>query len=229
LLRRIPKVRFVALLLLIGSCAAGEPEGGDAGVQGARLQLTFDPAGGTHPVVAERAVATLEEIRFAGDSGEDLETEGVSLDLLGTPPPVVVDNAAPGLYSRVRLRLGKGDGETLSIDGSFEGTPLQFRARDEDEIDLRCPSGRPLDPGGEVRFVVDIDRSRWFQGVELHEAEAEGGIVRLDPDEEPNRELAEEVFENIKASFSIHDAPGRGGEPDGHPEDDGGPDDGGGD
>ena len=235
-------MRLIVLALTVASCAAGDAPRPDAGVAGARLELLFQPSGEPSGVALDMASASFEEIRFVGDSGEDVEAGTTSLDLLSKPPAVVVEDATPGLYSRVRLRLGPDDRDTLAVDGVFQGMPVEFRTRAEDEIDLRCPQGRRLDPGGDVTIAVDVDRSGWFAGVELHEAVVEGGVLSLDPDEGPNRDLAETVLQRIEGSFAIHGAPdhdgghiedGEGvedGEGDGHEDDGGGgPDDGGND
>jgi len=215
-------MRSVLLTLLLASCSLGDPSAPDAGVADTRLELLLRPSGEPIPLTLQTAVASFEEIRFVGDADEDVDAGAASLDLAAAEPPaIVVIDPAPGLYSRVRLRLGPDEAATLSIDGLFSGTPVEFRAHEEDEIDLRCPEGQRLDPGGRVTLLVDVDRSRWLSGVDLGDAEVEDGVLRLDPDDGPNREIAEQVFEQILGSFSIHGAPGQG-----EPAEDGGIEDG---
>lgn len=238
------------LVLLAASC---EPDEGptDGGSSAATLELAFRPIGenGGGGVALEEATARFDEILLVSDSGEDLMT-AAEVDLLAEKTVLTLGNARPGLYSRVRLKLGPDESETLRVDGRLGVVAVELRAREDDEIDLRCPLGERLDPGGSLRIELGVDRSRWFAGVDLDAAEVEDGVLSLDPDDGSNRELAEQVVDNVLESFSISDTSSGGGDDeqvdgengedadggddgggpeDGGPaEDDGGEDDGGG-
>jgi hypothetical protein len=172
----------------------------------ASLSLVFGSAGDTGAVDVTSAVARFGQIRIVGDSGEDLST-AAEVDLLASETTVLVNDATPGVYSRVRLELGAEDAEALSLDGRFEGNSLRLRAREGNEIDLRCPDGVRLDPGGEASIEVDVDRGRWFSGVDLHDAVVEDDVLLLDPEREPNKDLAERIVHDVTGSFAIHGAP----------------------
>jgi len=229
---------IAVLALLASSCDPGE-EAPDGGSGAAALELVFQPSGEGGAVALDLASARFDEIRLVSDSGEDLQT-AAEIDLLASNTVLTLADAAPGLYSRVRLKLGADDdGEALRVDGRFGAVTVELRARGDDEIDLRCPEGERLDPGGRLRIELDVDRTRWFAGVDLSSADVEGGVMVLDPDDGENRELAEGVVERVLESFSIGDTSSNdhsgedddvGAEDDdgGAEDDDGGPDDDGG-
>ena len=223
-------MRVVALIaLLVASCdsGAGSPDGGTVA---ASLELAIRPHGEPSGMVLSDATASFGEIRLVSDHGEGLMA-AATVDLL--EPETVIDlaDAVPGLYSRVRLRLGPETADTLRVDAAFGMVNLEMRAEDDGEIDLRCPSGERLDPGGHLRIDVDVDRGRWFQGIDLESGEVEDGVLSLDPESGPNRDLAEMALDSILGSFSIEGESQdehRDGNEDGGVEDhDGGVEDGG--
>lgn len=191
----------ILAILLAGACS---PDGGssDAGAGAASLALAIRPHGAPAGLDLVEASASFEEIRLVSDSGEDLETSG-AVDLLADETLLEIAGARPGLYSRVRFRLGPEKEETLRVEAGLGGTDVVLRAEEDDEIDLRCPVGERLDPGGRLRIEVGVDRGRWFAGVDLPSAEVEDGVALLDPDDGPNRELAERAIESVLGSFAI--------------------------
>jgi hypothetical protein len=106
-----------------------------------------------------------------------------------------------GLYSRVRF-----DAEKLSLDGTWQGTPLKIRCELHDlRVDLRSPSGREISPGHDARFRVGIDATHWLDGVDLSSAQLVEGQIRID--EANNAALRAQISAAVStAAFQLSDS-----------------------
>lgn len=160
------------------------------------LTLAWTP---TPPSLLAETTGTLyfEELYAVGDSGFDrrLERRDVLVPL-EAPTELVLTDLPQGLYSRFR-----GEIEGLTLDATYQGTPVQIRAAFEAVwIDLRG-DGVEVALGHSGRFLLAFDIGAWFDATVLDSAERTGDVLLFDPTH--NRELLLDVLNRIGASFSL--------------------------
>lgn len=160
------------------------------------LTLAWTP---TPPTLLANTVGTLyfEELYAVGDGGFDrrLERRDV-LVALEAPTELVLDDLPQGIYSRFR-----GELEGLSLDATYQGTPVQIRVGFESLwVDLRG-DGVEVALGHSGRFSLGFDIGAWFEAAALDSAERTGDVLLFDPTH--NRELLLDVLNRIGASFTL--------------------------
>ncbi|MEK6607482.1 MAG: hypothetical protein AABZ30_07470 [Myxococcota bacterium] len=188
---------------------SGAPRGGGLADAGATLTIGFSRVGGDAPVAVERAALRFASVRLAGDAGA-VEVHAESIDLFDDAR-ISLPDVAPGIYSRIRLRLGTHDESgtaAIYLAGSWQGHFLLLTDYGGGETTLRSREGFLLAAGGAVEIVVDVDLDAWFEGVDLSSAwlppASEAILLASEGD---NAELTRQVRERVIRSFSIRGEP----------------------
>ncbi|MDQ3364061.1 MAG: hypothetical protein M3680_01340 [Myxococcota bacterium] len=186
LLDRLGPRRVLAVLaLLAGSSLTACP--GDDGVtpdardasDGAGLAITWESRPDTIPGDAssndtiDSAVFRLENIRVVGDAGP-IAVGALTVQWAAgiVPGPVAVDQAPPGLYSRLLFDLAPGPaGFAYEITGTVEvdGASRPFTIRDRAARPISLDYSITLRPGGEATIPVRVESDRLAKAVDFEE------------------------------------------------------------
>jgi hypothetical protein len=210
--------RFALLAAVVAGCGGpGEapPGGPTGGSGGGGATVTFVLAAGADlgKLPAGTADATLDSVAFwidrlslSGDrSGGDYDgrLEGRALDL-GNGPVSFELNAAPALYSRIRVDLADNSeehGSSDSMSASFRiagktaaGTPFVLRGKDDVQLELRTVDGVELGAHTRLACVIRLDVRGWFADVPLQDAP---------PGSDPPEEVLQKFQDNLVRSASL--------------------------
>lgn len=192
----------------------GSPPAGDAMVGGPGLVIPFttkSPVPGSvgSGIVVSRALFRVANLRVIGDSGPgDTRTSRNHLELewkAGTSPsPIEFSDAPSGLYSKVSMEL---DGETVAdsfeITGTVEldGTSVDFRIHDPEELKVSMDASVALDPGKRVAVNVQLDIDKALDDLEFSELPTIQGSRVLGPGD---RQMSK-FRGRLKSAFSTRD------------------------
>jgi hypothetical protein len=195
--------RFAFLAAVAAGCGGqGEmPDGPVGGNGGAGATVTFALTGGGDlgKLPAPAGDASLESVTFwidklslGGDrSGGDESgsIRGRSLDLSGGPVSFDLPNAAPALYSRVRVDFGSGsddehDSNSNNMTATFRvtgktaaGAAFVLSGQMDLRLDLRVLDGVELGAHTRLACTIRLDVRGWFAGVSLADT-AQGSDAR---------------------------------------------------
>jgi hypothetical protein len=132
-------------------------------------------------LIIESAVFSIKELAVIGDQRfeEKTRTEPFRADL-AQPPQLTFPDAAPGIYSLVRINFdkpdgGEGDGEgsdgervSARIAGKLSsGRSFVLTIREGFSVDLRGGGGMELRPQGYLSMTIATDLGGWFRGIVL--------------------------------------------------------------
>jgi hypothetical protein len=198
-------VRRFAFLAAIATGCGGQgetPVGPVGGSGGSGATVTFALSGGAGTDVgklpAPAGDASLESVTFwigklslGGDrsgDGEGGTLQGQSLDLTGGPVSFDLPNAAPALYSRVRVDFGSGSDDehdssqnmtsTFRVTGkTADGAAFVLSSQMDLRLDLRVLDGVELGAHTRLACAIRLDVRGWFAGVSLADA-AQGSDAR---------------------------------------------------
>jgi hypothetical protein len=213
--------RLALLLVALGAgCGPGpENNGPDGpGKTGSGATIKFVLKSGTDvaslparagDLTVESAAFWIDKMYLSGDrggdhSGQDRVEAGL-LDLTGGPVSFDLPDAAPALYSRLRVEFAEsGDHGRVP---AFEGMPLSFRVsgktagglpfaltgQDDFRLELRMVDGAELGARTRLECVVRLDMNGWFNGVALPVA----------PDPDHQEEAVMRFVDNLVGSASL--------------------------
>lgn len=135
----------------------------------------------------------LRDVRALGDSAPgDGRTSRSAIELTwsGTtrPPPLTFDQAPPGVYSRLELRLG-GDGEAYWLrgrveqeeeDGEDEEHWVTWEVRDDAALTINVPLDVALAVGATATVAIEIDAGDLVHDIDWSRVPLRGGVRILD-------------------------------------------------
>ena len=188
----------VAIALTLGACGGGTgtgPDGGDGATAGAGIRVDWAtlPAIGDQGEDVRIATATLQltELRLLGDAAPgDARTSRTALTLAwgagSAPPPLVFDQAPPGLYSELEFGLSADDGEdnaqAFDVTGQVKlnGELVPFTLGVTFDLTVSVPLSIDLAAGTSESFTVRADLGHVIDAVHWQDLPLVGGARVLD-------------------------------------------------
>jgi len=181
--------------LLVGLVACGgssPPPAVDSTPANAGLTFAWQaalPGQVTTGVNVASARFAVEGFHAISDAGNTETVSHLSLvwDATTRPAPVVLPDAAPGLYSRLSFKLdGDGLGDAYRIEGTVQvsSTVMPFRIHDRGgEIGCALQISTALDPGGAAQLALSLDLANAIGGIDFTTVRNENGTLELDTDD----------------------------------------------
>jgi hypothetical protein len=205
-----------------GDDAPGDDDGGngaDASIDGnggqAGIDLAFQAVPAPPTTLEGDGEVRVTEIRFdlfdvrvIGDAAPgDERTWRAHAELTfkdgQNPPPVVYEDAPPGMYSQLKWTVGDGANGvsvrgTVRVDGVDD--PVPFELEDEDPHPMERPLSVTLPAGGKVVLTLRVDTAVLLNGIDIGALPFEDGKFKLE-DDDPQMD----VFRaNLAAALSVY-------------------------
>lgn len=163
----------------------------------------------------ETAAVWFKRIEIVSDQGGSGSTQVLSQGFdVGAVTSLSFPDAVPGLYSLARVDIAAADHGSTALPSGFGGNILSARATGHlpsgrafdistDQglsADLRPGSPVELLPGTRLVVTVDMDVSRWLQGLSLDEG---GDAAPLVIGPESHGDLVDAFSTNVLASLRV--------------------------
>jgi hypothetical protein len=178
-----------------GSPDASATDGGVDGGGSAGLRFAWQASPAPEAAIRDDMSVTsaelaLRDVRCIGDAAPgDARTWRAALDLEWkadhVPPPLVFDDAPPGIYSSFELRIDGNGGESYRIEGMvlLDGEWLPWRIEDEVSVPVALPVDIRLEVGSVQTLPVDLDLVALLAPIDWHQADSDEGELQLDEDD----------------------------------------------
>lgn len=187
----VMRIGFV-LVALVACGGSSPPPAIDGGNDVTGLSFGWQaalPGQVTPKVNVSSAAFAVQSFHAISDAGNSATIAHTSLvwDATTRPAPLVLQDAAPGLYSRLSFKLdGEGTADAYRIEGTVQvsSTVMPFRIHDRSgAVSYGLDLATTLEPGGSAQLALALDLSNALGGIDFALLRDDDGTLDLDTDD----------------------------------------------
>ncbi len=217
-------LKFLSMLMLVSILSSCDKDSDVAEANftveetSATAAKSLDKASVVGTFSFSKAVVGISKIKFEKElDGDDQEYKyqgAYSFDILtGTStPPLPNVEIEPGVYHEVKVKFDNvlATGNSLELSGTYTvGTTtfqFEFTSKVDAEFKVKNENGLSVQAGDLVTFVLQMDLSSLFTGVDLATASVDAdGVIRINANSNSDfQDIIENNFDNIM-DFDEHE------------------------